>query len=93
VIVASLTAELQRARQNSGVSGMPFPDLFSLLFFNRPLPFHRRLLQPAQKRMWDDAEKRLVVMSDMLNNHELSSGVTDRMIALAQGKDGHKLGS
>lgn len=43
-------------------------------------------LQPAQKRMWDDAEKRLVVMSDMLNNHELSSGVTDRMIALAQGE-------
>lgn len=42
--------------------------------------------QPAQKRMWDDAEKRLVVMSDMLNNHELSSEVTDRMIALAQGK-------
>ncbi|KAI8575647.1 hypothetical protein K450DRAFT_260843 [Umbelopsis ramanniana AG] len=57
VIVTSLTAELQRARQNSG---------------------------PAQKRMWDDAEKRLVVMSDMLNNQELSSGVTDRMIALAQ---------
>ncbi|GAB5590824.1 protein transport protein S31 [Umbelopsis nana] len=57
MIVATLTAELQRARQNSG---------------------------PAQKRMWDDAEKRLVVMSDMLNNHELSSEVTDRMIALAQ---------
>jgi hypothetical protein len=35
--------------------------------------------------MWDDAEKRLVTMGDMLNNHELSSGVTDRMIALAQG--------
>ncbi|KAJ2955425.1 hypothetical protein NQZ79_g8575 [Umbelopsis isabellina] len=39
---------------------------------------------PAQKRVWDDAEKRLVTMGDMLNNHELSNGVTDRMIALAQ---------
>ncbi|KAG0245349.1 protein transport protein S31 [Mortierella sp. GBA43] len=48
------------------------------------LAFARQHAQPAAKRPLDDAEKKLNVLFDMLNNEEVSGPVVDQMILLAQ---------
>ncbi|KAF9341125.1 protein transport protein S31, partial [Linnemannia elongata] len=48
------------------------------------LALARQYATPANKRAWDDAEKKLNVLFDMLNNEEVSAPVVDQMLLLAQ---------
>ncbi|KAG0312488.1 protein transport protein S31 [Podila horticola] len=48
------------------------------------LALARQYATPATKRPLDDAEKKLNVLFDMLNNEEVSSAVVDQMLLLAQ---------
>ncbi|KAF9926504.1 protein transport protein S31 [Linnemannia zychae] len=48
------------------------------------LALARQYVTPATKRPLDDAEKKLNVLFDMLNNEEVTSPVVDQMLLLAQ---------
>ncbi|KAG0346435.1 protein transport protein S31 [Podila humilis] len=56
--------------------------IFSVL--SNELSLARQYATPVAKRPLDDAEKKLNVLFDMLNNEEISSTVVDQMLLLSQ---------
>lgn len=43
-------------------------------------------MQPAQKKILDDTERRFNTLFDQLNNGEVSEGVAQAMLSLVQGQ-------